>query len=240
MKKILRLLIINVLVILAMNGLHASVSSAEEKAVLKESVSTSAVQEELDSPDGVSIEVLSDGGWRIYGKGTGTYDLNDADEIRQGTKDAELRAKAAISKFLSEKIQSEEAVINLSLKVKNLNSGVGPKGESNIQVSKTDAQTRIEVIRSQSSAILAGVITLETKKTPMGNGGTISVILGVSAKSIALSAQVGKSLKEGLSGRSSAQSVHGSDGAKPASGVTLGGAADTNNKPEVKKSKTQL
>ena len=231
MKKILRLLIINVLVILAMNGLHASVSSAEEKAVLKESVSTSAVQEELDSPDGVSIEVLSDGGWRIYGKGTGTYDLNDADEIRQGTKDAELRAKAAISKFLSEKIQSEEAVINLSLKVKNLNSGVGPKGESNIQVSKTDAQTRIEVIRSQSSAILAGVITLETKKTP---------ILGVSAKSIALSAQVGKSLKEGLSGRSSAQSVHGSDGAKPASGVTLGGAADTNNKPEVKKSKTQL
>lgn len=240
MKKILRLLIINGLVLLAKNGLHASVSSAEEKAVLKEAVSTSAVQEELDSPDGVSIEVLSDGGWRIYGKGTGTYDLNDADEIRQGTKDAELRAKAAISKFLSEKIQSEEAVINLSLKVKNLNSGVGPKGESNIQVSKTDAQTRVEVIRSQSSAILAGVITLETKKTPMGNGGTISVILGVSAKSIALSARVGKSLKEDISGRSSNQSAHGSDGANQATVGTLGGAADTNNKPEVKKSKTQF
>jgi hypothetical protein len=52
----------------------------------------------------VALQLLPDGGFRIYGRGSGTYDFNEADEIRGATQDATLRAKAAIAKFLKERI----------------------------------------------------------------------------------------------------------------------------------------
>ncbi len=200
-------------------------SSGAEKAALKEQAAAPVVQEELDTPDGVSMELLPDGGWRIFGKGTGTYDLNDADEIRQATKDAELRAKAAISKFLSEKIKSEESLTNLSKKVKKLSSGVGEKGEPSVEVSKTDVQVRLERISSNSAAILAGVITLESKRMPKGNGGTISVVVGVSAKSMQLAGRVGQAMRTGTGAQT---------------GVRMGGASGGDNNSEVKKAKTDF
>lgn len=207
--------------------LKAQDSSAKEKADLKQVASTPAVQEELDTPDGVSIELLPDGGWRVFGKGTGTYDLNDADEIRQATKDAELRGKAAISKFMSEKIKSAESVTNISKKTKRLSSGVGEKSDPSVEVTKTDVQVRLEELSSRSEAILGGVITLETKKIPKGNGGTVSVVLGVSTKSLALAARVGQAMKEGGT----------RDTGKSGS---MGGASGGENKTEVKKAKTDF
>ncbi len=214
------------LIVLGSISLNAQDSSAKEKADLKNAASTPEVQEELETPDGVSIELLPDGGWRVFGKGTGTYDLNDADEIRQGTKDAELRAKAAISKFMSEKIKSEESVTNISKKTKRLSSGVGEKSDPSVEVSKTDVQVRLEQLSSRSDAILAGVITLETKRSPKGNGGTISVVLGVSTKSLALAGKVGQAMKDG--GKNT-----------PSSGK-MGGASGGENKAEVKKAKTEF
>lgn len=204
--------------------LTAQDSSAKEKAALKQEAATPAVQEELDTPDGVSMELLPEGGWRLFGKGTGTYDLNDADEIRQATKDAELRAKAAISKFLSEKIKSEESLTNLSKKTKRLSSGVGEKGDPSVEVSKTDIQVRLEEISSRSTTILAGVITLETKRQPQGNGGTISVVLGVSTKSLQLAGRIGRSIQEEIKGN------------QPSG--KMGGASGGDNRSETKKAKT--
>ena len=215
-----------VLSILGLTSLNAQDSSAKEKADLKTAASTPAVQEELDTPDGVSIELLPDGGWRVFGKGTGTYDLNDADEIRQGTKDAELRAKALISKFMSEKIKSEESLTNISKKTKILSSGSGEKSDPSVEVSKSDVQVRLEELSSKSDAILAGVFTVETKRLPKGSGGTISVVLGVSNKSLALAARVGQAAKDG--GKTT-----------PANGK-MGGASGGENRAEVKKAKTDF
>lgn len=215
-----------VLSILGLTSLNAQDSSAKEKADLKTAASTPAVQEELDTPDGVSIELLPDGGWRVFGKGTGTYDLNDADEIRQGTKDAELRAKALISKFMSEKIKSEESLTNISKKTKILSSGSGEKSDPSVEVSKSDVQVRLEELSSKSDAILAGVFTVETKRLPKGSGGTISVVLGVSNKSLALAGRVGQAAKDG--GKTT-----------PANGK-MGGASGGENRAEVKKAKTDF
>ena len=71
---------------------------------LKEAAVTQEVKEELESPDGVALELLPRGGWRLFGRGSGTYDFNEADEIRGATQDATLRAKAAITKFLKERV----------------------------------------------------------------------------------------------------------------------------------------
>ena len=57
---------------------------------LKKAAATPEVQEELESPDGVALELLPVGGWRLYGRGSGTYDFNEADEIRGATQDATL------------------------------------------------------------------------------------------------------------------------------------------------------
>jgi hypothetical protein len=83
---------------------------------LRKAAATQEVQEELESPDGVALELLPARGWRLYGRGSGTYDFNEADEIRGATQDATLRAKAAIAKFLKERVQSTEVMNNVSTK----------------------------------------------------------------------------------------------------------------------------
>lgn len=209
------------------SNLHAQESTAKEKADLKQAANTTAIQEELDTPDGVSIELLPDGGWRVYGKGTGTYDVDDADEIRQATIDAELRAKAAIAKYMKEKLKSENSVANISNKIKKLNAGASDKNGPSIEVSKTDVQSRIEELSSKSEAVIAGVITLETKKSPKGQGGTISVVLGISAKSLALAGRVGQAMRDG------GKNI-------PSVAPNNSGLSDGENKPETKKAKTDF
>ena len=155
-----------------------SAAQPETKAALQAAVKSPSVAAELnDDPDGATIEWLADGGWRIFGKGEGTYDINDPDEIRQATKDAQLRAKAAIAKFLGERIKNTDEMVNLATKHK-LSSDDG-SGKPTVQVSKTDIQTRLEKISSQSDQILKGVIVLESQKIPKNNGGIVAVKVGV-------------------------------------------------------------
>jgi hypothetical protein len=87
---------------------------------LKQSAATQQAQQELESPDGVALELLLSGRWRLYGRGTGTYDFNGADEIRGAKQDATLRAKAAIAKFLKERVLSPEVMSNISTELKQL------------------------------------------------------------------------------------------------------------------------
>jgi hypothetical protein len=192
---------------------------------LKKAATTQEVQEELESPDGVALELLPAGGWRLYGRGSGTYDFNEADEIRGATQDATLRAKAAIAKFLKERVQSTEVMNNISTKLKQLTAKTGASPQA--EISKTDVQTRVEQVVARADEVLRGLVVIDSKKKPIGNGGTITVTVGVSSKTQAVS----DAIKAG----------------KPISGST-GGGADTNsvgtlnnqNLPEKKKSKTDF
>jgi hypothetical protein len=170
-------------------------SSGKEKAELRERAAAPDVQEELEAPDGVSIELLPGGGWRIFSKGTGTYDFNDAEEIRVATRQAEMRAKAAIAKFLEEKVRSEDSLTNLTKKTKLLSSWSGANAETSVEVSKTSVQVTVERISSNAKAVVAGIITLESRQVPQGNGGTVSVLVGISEKSLQLAGRVGEALR---------------------------------------------
>jgi hypothetical protein len=194
---------------------------------LKKAATTQDVQEELESPDGVALELLPAGGWRLYGRGSGTYDFNEADEIRGATQDATLRAKAAIAKFLKERISSTEVMNNISIKLKYLSAKSG-EGQS-AEISKTDVQTRVESVVAHADEILRGLVVIDSKKKPMGNGGTITVTVGVSSKTEAVS----DAIREG----------------RPVSGASASnGGTDTNsvgttgmpNLPETTKAKTDF
>jgi len=150
------------------------------RAELKQVAATAEIQQELESPDGVALQLLPDGGFRIYGRGSGTYDFNEADEIRGATQDATLRAKAAIAKFLRERIQSTEVMNNTSVKMKQLSASSGEAAKA--EITKNDVQTRIEQISSHADEIMSGLVVISSDKKPMGNGGEIQVTMGWSSK----------------------------------------------------------
>ena len=137
---------------------NSVVQSDGGKQELKEAVEDEDIQEQLDEPDGVAIEMLPDGEWKIYARGSDTYDFNESDEIRFATRNARLRAKAAISKFLKEKIQTKDTLEELSQKVKDISSENG--GSPSLNVAKTTVKTSVEQIVASSEAILSGLITI--------------------------------------------------------------------------------
>ena len=69
-----------------------------------------AGQDIKDAPDGAAIKLFPDGAYQITAVGTGVYDFNDPDDIKDARKEAEMRAKAAIAKFLKEDIASSEGM----------------------------------------------------------------------------------------------------------------------------------
>lgn len=206
-------------------GLSATADGGRTE--LKKAAATEEVQADLDSPDGVSLELLPAGGWRLYGRGSGTYDFNDADEIRGATQDATLRAKAAIAKFLKESIHSTEVMNNISTKLKHLSAKTG-SGES-AEISKTDVQTRVESVVAMADQVLRGLVVIESKKKPMGNGGTVTITVGVSSKTEAVS----NAIREGRPVSGSAATNGGTD-------TNAVGTLGTPNLPETKKAKTDF
>ena len=143
-----------------------------------------AGQDIKDAPDGAAIKLFPDGGYQITAVGTGVYDFNDPDDIKDARKEAEMRAKAAIAKFLKEDISTSEGMDEASKKVKSVSSDGQTQSTS---VSKTSVKTAMESIRNSASALLKGVVVLQDAKIPNEgkDGGTCKVMVGVSSKTTA-------------------------------------------------------
>jgi len=196
---------------------------------LKDAAATQEIQQELESPDGVALQLLPDGGFRIYGRGSGTYDFNEADEIRGANGDATLRAKAAIAKFLKERIQSTEVMNNTSVKMKKLtaSSGEAPKGE----ITKNEVQTRIEQISSRADEVLIGLVMISSSKKPIGNGGEIQVTMGWSSKTRATAEAIRAGKPIPGAGNSAGQGK---------GGTNVVGTLNEDNLPQKKQNKTDF
>ena len=164
-----------------------------------------AGQDIKDAPDGAAIKLFPDGGYQITAVGTGVYDFNDPDDIKDARKEAEMRAKAAIAKFLKEDIASEEGMAEASKKVKSVSSDGQTQSTS---VSKTSVKTAMESIRNSASALLTGVVVLQDAKipTPGKDSGVYKVMVGVSSKTTA----VAKAAAIDMSGSSSSGAGAGS------------------------------
>ena len=66
-------------------------------ALTATTVAWSAGQDIKDAPDGAAIKLFPDGAYQITAVGTGVYDFNDPDDIKDARKEAEMRAKVAIA-----------------------------------------------------------------------------------------------------------------------------------------------
>ncbi len=170
-----------------------------EKAALTENAAATPVQEDLDEPDGVSLAMADDGSYQIFARGTGTYDFDDEDDRQEALQEAQQKAKANLSKFLSEKIATDEGLDSLSKKAKTLTKS----GDvTTAAVTKESVKTTGLSIRNSSQAILTGAITLESKRIPgKGDSGTYQVTVGISSKTIAAAEQIANKMTDSLNGR---------------------------------------
>ena len=190
-------------------------------------VAFAAGQDIKDAPDGAAIKLFPDGGYQITAVGTGVYDFNDPDDIKDARKDAEMRAKAAIAKFLKEDISTSEGMEEASKKVKSVSSDGQTQSTS---VSKASVKTAMESIRNSASALLTGVVVLQDAKIPSGNGGTYKVMVGVSSKTVVAAGAAANGISSTLADRggptsaaSPSQPAATSAGAGAASGAAPAG-----------------
>lgn len=170
------------MLMLAILALAAVSFAQEQDPALQTTATLPEVKKELSEIDGVAIVRAEDGSWKIFARGTGTYDFNDPEEIRDAKAQAQLRAKAALSKFLKETITASNGMDKLSKKTKNLSKNGDVTTKS---VNKEEITVMRESIASHSEAILTGVIVLTEEKVPHGSeGGEIQVTLGQSSKTL--------------------------------------------------------
>lgn len=155
---------------------------AAEKAELKELAKSPEVQEDLEEPDGVSIEDLETDNWKVFARGTGTYEFNDADDRKDATEEAILEAKAALVRFMKERVGTESQMDKLAEEESKKSKA---NGATNVTVTKNRMKTTLSRIYNSADEILSGILTLETTEKWDGNSGEVRVTLGQSEKSVA-------------------------------------------------------
>lgn len=156
-------------------------SFKKDKAVLKEAAKSEAVEEELEEPDGVSIDMSDGDNWKIFSVGTGTYDFNDADDWRDATQEAQLMAKAALAKYIKENLSTSEQMDRL-VETKNDKSRSG--GTVSKSATKKSLKTTLTSIRNSADEVLTGIIFLESTRRWDGDSGTVTVKIGQSQKTV--------------------------------------------------------
>jgi len=172
--------------------LVAQAATPDTKASLQQAAAAPEVVKELEEPDGASFQWTEDGGWRLFGIGSATYDFNDPSDISDATQAAILEAKAALARYMKEKLKTDIVRNKASEKKRTQVTGTGKN------VTKEEVETILDTITNSADALLRGVITLETNKIPNGDkGGTVRVKVVVSSKSQAMAEKVSREIGAG-------------------------------------------
>ncbi len=221
----------------------ATFAQGQERDGVKENASNPAVQEVLSQPDGVSlVRNENDGSLQIFSRGTASYDFGDARDIRSKTKAAELRAKAALSKFFNEVVEVEESTTSGEGRMSKAVLTQTDDGEVvKKSVTRENMESIKETLTVRSAAILSGVVTLKTVKIPTEGSktsGEIQVTLGISTKTLAAATEAHNMITDSINARreigekSSKSNKQGQNGKND--GVI------NQNKPEVKTNNTMF
>lgn len=143
--------------------------------------------ETIDSVTGVTYEVNENGEFaRIRSVGEAELEFGDRKDIRVATQKAQLRAKANIAKFLSERVKSEEVMNEV------INSMTNTNGQSKEAMRET-VETYTESISNSAEALLKGVIA--TKTDINKDEKYVQVEMGLSPKTMNAADTLNKVLK---------------------------------------------
>ena len=207
---------------------EAPVSLKTAEAELREVAKSPEVQEELEEPDGVSVEDLDTDNWKIFAMGTGTYEFNDAEERKDATEEAVLEAKAALVKFMKEKLSAESQLDVLAERESKKSKS---NGEQNTSASTKRMKTTLTRIHNSADEILSGIITLESISKWNGDSGEVRVKLGQSEKTLAAATKFKK--------RTLAATADADRGATSGASAGTGGTKPASQEPTTVKKKSK-
>jgi hypothetical protein len=220
----------------------AAFAKVQEKDSVKKDASNPAVQEVLEEPDGVCLVRADDGTLQIYARGSAEYEFGDRRDIRTKTKVAELRAKAALAKYLKEAVSIEESETEGESQLSKALLTKSAEGSIKKKIVEREVVAAVkEIITVRSSAILAGVATLKTVKIPGEDGtssGEIQVTLGVSTKTLASAAEAHNMITDSFNSRRTVGEKTNKSNDASADTRKVNSEEINKNKPEVRINKT--
>lgn len=165
------------------------------------SSSFALAEEIVDSVTGVTYEVNENGEFaRIRSVGEAELEFGDRKDIRIATQKAQLRAKANIAKFLSERVKSEEVMNEV------INSMTNTNGQTKEAMRET-VESYTESISNSAEALLKGVIA--TKTDINKDEKYVQVEMGVSPKTMKAADTLNKALKTDSTDKESISGVNG-------------------------------
>lgn len=183
---------------------NAVFGQAAQDPQLQANASSAAVQAKLDQPDGVAITIKPDGTFQIFSRGSAVYDFNHPRAIQAARKNATMRAKANLAKFLKEKVSTKEGLDSVTKNATAMSSDGAAQTSS---ASMESVEVATESIRNSADAILTGVITLKDQQVPSGNGGEVQVTIGMSSKTQMAAQKAAQGINQSLQNREAASSA---------------------------------
>lgn len=160
--------------------------------------------QDYPNTDGINVEAVSNG-IKIISTGSAEVLMDDVASMRDGRTEAILQAKADISRFLSEGIQSAESVDRAVQETKSM------QGASKDALRK-EVVIRLMHLSSSSSALLRGVVSLGECYTP---GKEYRVSVGIKPETLRAAGDVADQIVTGGPGASSSattQPLNGTEG----------------------------
>ena len=183
---------------------NAVFGQAAQDPQLQANASSAAVQAKLDQPDGVAITIKPEGTFQIFSRGSAVYDFNNPRAIQTARKNATMRAKANLAKFLKEKVSTKEGLDSVTKNATAMSSDGAAQTSS---ASMESVEVATESIRNSADAILTGVITLKDQQEPSGNGGEVQVTIGMSSKTQMAAQKAAQGINQSLQNREAAPST---------------------------------
>ena len=115
-------------------------------------------------PDGVSVQALGDGGYRVLSIASAPCQSETPAALSTARTVATAKAKATLARFLDETVSVDEFVERESVRVQTAD------GEASA-VAKEDVRRTLVRIKTESRALLRGVSVIGTRFVPATSGG---------------------------------------------------------------------
>jgi hypothetical protein len=186
-------------------------------AVVLVSMSNSAFSqqscENYPYTDGINVEDVQ-GGTKIIATGSASVSFDDIDSIKDAREEAELEAKAAISKFMTEGIKSESTI------AKVVNESKSTSGEQSERIRK-ELITRVKNLGNTSQALLRGAVPLGDCYTKARE---VRVSVGMKPETIKAAENLAGSISQSVSSQPTSSAQNAGSNNNSNSGSSTSGA----------------
>lgn len=130
-------------------------------------------------PDGAFIRLYSDKTFQLFAVGSAAYEKNaDQDDMLRIERQASMQARAELMRFIQQSLSAETSIKESYQKAEIETSENGQRSNESSMISEQDF---LNQMKSSSSMMIKGIVTLKVITVPKGSGGIVKALVGVSS-----------------------------------------------------------